>query len=302
MHYLLTRHRQLTGFMCLLLLSICWLNASYSHADEPIVVEVDADILPDYFSFVNNRNLLSIKHYDGQSARRDVVELVLLQQAVLIGGFKHPLELHAGRSYLRILRDIADGSAITSAGLAWKEDIAPLSKELLMSRPIVHSGEFVVGVYTSPHNQKALAANDLPALSKLRVVTSSQWTADIHILNQLGFSQIIYSPNWVNMIRMIDAGRADITLAPFQKTQGMVTEVNGIKLVPITGIKIAFAGSRHWPVSRKHQQGQAFYDALERGLNYMEAHRIIQQAYYECGFFHPDVANWTVLNPFYATQ
>jgi hypothetical protein len=77
----------------------------------------------------------------------------------------------------------------------------------------------------------------------------------------------------------------------------MLVEISGIKLVPIKGIKIAFAGSRHWPVSRKHPQGQAFYEAMERGLSYMEAHGIIQQAYLECGFFHPDIAKWTVLNP-----
>jgi hypothetical protein len=96
---------------------------------------------------------------------------------------------------------------------------------------------------------------------------------------------------------MIEAGRADITLAPFQQNEGMMVDISGIKLVPIKGIKIAFAGSRHWPVSRKHPQGQAFYDAMERGLTYMETHGIIQQAYLECGFFHPDVVNWTVLNP-----
>ena len=292
-----TGYRQLTSATCWLLASICWLAASCCHAGEPVVIGIDADILPDYITFVNHRDLTKIQHYKGAGARRDVIELVLLQQAVAIGGFKHPIEIKAGRSYRRTLRDVAEGNFIASGNLGWKEDITPLGKDILISRPVVRSGEFVAGIYTSTHNPKALAADNLAALTKLTAVTSSQWTADVRILNQLGFTQIIYSPNWINIVRMIEAGRADITLAPFQQNEGMLVEIGDIKLVPIKGIKIAFAGSRHWSVSRKHPQGQAFYDAMERGLTYMEAHGIIQQAYLECGFFHPDVATWTVLNP-----
>lgn len=94
---------------------------------------------------------------------------------------------------------------------------------------------------------------------------------------------------------MIEAGRADITLAPFQSTPDMSIKVGATMLYPIIGIKIAFAGSRHWPVSRKHPEGKAFYEALERGLTELESKGTIQQAYRECGVFHPEVEHWALL-------
>jgi len=119
----------------------------------------------------------------------------------------------------------------------------------------------------------------------------------VQTLKELGFKHITYSPNWVNMVRMIEADRADITLAPFQTTPDMSIPVNDVTLYPVKNVKVAISGSRHWPVSRKHPLGAAFYQALERGLAELEAKGVIQQAYRECGFFHPDVTQWTLLKP-----
>jgi hypothetical protein len=268
-----------------------WLAAAES------IIAVNEDILPDYYRFLEGRQPDAINYYGGPGARRDVIELVLLQQALHLGGFAQPVRLQAEQSYLRSLRDIADGRFITSAGLAWQSDIANQPDAFYMTHALVKDGEFLVGVYTTPGNRKALAAGQQSDISRLTAITSSQWKTDIKTLAELGIHHPLFSPNWVNMVRMLAAGRADILLAPFQQTPDMSITVNGITLVPIPGVKVALAGSRHWPVSRKHPDGLAFYQALEKGLTKLEERGLVRQAYSDCGFFHPAIADWRQLNP-----
>jgi len=279
--------------LCCLLFGLC---ASWLALAAPVIA-VNEDILPDYYRLLQGRNIDEVNYYGGPGARRDVIELVLLLQALKLGGFAGEVQLQAEQSYLRSLRDIADGRFITSAGLAWQSDISSQTDAYYTSRPLVKEGEFIVGVYTTPGNRKALAAGEQKDLSRLTAITSSQWKTDIKTLAELGIHHPLFSPNWVNMVRMLAAGRADIALAPFQQTPDMSITVSGIRLVPIPGIKVALSGSRHWPVSRKHPDGQAFYQALEKGLAQLEERGTIRQAYTDCGFFHPAIANWLLLNP-----
>ena len=267
----------------------------YSHAESAVVVAVNEDIPQDYYRFLHGRNPLEIQTYSGDGARRDIIELVLLMQALNLGGFTQKVELRIEPSYLRILRGIADGRFISSGALMWKTDIDMLPEAFSTSRPLVKEGEFIVGIYTTLKNQKALSSITPATITELNVVTNPQWKSDVQTLKELGFKRITYSPNWVNMARMIEAGRADITLAPFQMTNNMSIEVGDVNLYPLKGIKVAISGSRHWPISRKHAQGDAFFQALERGIMQLEAKGIIQKAYRECGFFHPEIAQWKLL-------
>ena len=73
--------------------------------------------------------------------------------------------------------------------------------------------------------------------------------------------------------------------------------VEGLELVPIPGIKVALPGSRHWPVSKAHPRGEEVFNALMRGIEELEKKNIIQRAYEECGFFHPQVKDWILINP-----
>ncbi len=269
---------------------------SFCHADNSVVIAVNEDIIPDYRLFLRHREPQDVEQYSGLGARRDVIELVLLMQALHLGGFKSPIELHAEQSYLRTLRDIAEGQSITSAGLAWKADIDIMQDAYFTSRALIKDGEFVVGLYTTRTNQLALSQLSNAQITELNVITNSQWKSDVQTLKTLGFKHITYSPNWVNIARMIEANRADVTLAPFQSSVDMSIPVGDISLYPVPGVKVVIPGSRHWPISRKHPQGKAFFDALERGLAQLEAQGTIQRAYRECGFFNPESAQWRLLS------
>lgn len=270
---------------------------SAAFAEEPVLIAVNEDIPADYRRFLNGRNPLDVQTFDTDGARRDIVELTLLMQALHLGGFHKPIELRVEPSYLRLLRGVADGRFVSSGALMWKNDIDLLRANLHISQPLVKDGEFIVGIYTPQKNIQRFNRLSIAQIKNLKVVTNPQWKSDVDTLQNLGFNNITYSPNWVNITRMLGADRADITLAPFQTTDHMTITVGDVVLYPIHGIKVAISGSRHWPVSRKHPDGEAFYKALESGLSQLESKGTIARAYRECGFFHPDVVHWTLIKP-----
>lgn len=270
-------------------------------AATPARIAVLPDIQADYRQFLGERTPDTINYYGGPHARRDVIDLILMQQALKRGGFNEPLEFVTGENYFRSIRNVLDGKNLTISGTIWYQDLESQQDKLLITPPLVMDGQFIVGFYTSPTNQKAQASKNLAQLIQLKVVTSNQWKPDVYTLESLGFSKIMYTPNWVNMARMINAGRVDLTLSPFEMNPEQEIVVDGIRLVPIKGVKVAIRGSRHWPVSKTHPLGESFYQALSKGISQLRADGTIERAYRECGFFHPELANWQLLNPPAAT-
>jgi len=266
-------------------------------AEQTIIAAVDEDIIADYQLFIGERDPLLINYYGGPGARRDVIEIILLQQALALGGFKEKVTLRPENSYLRILKLVTDGHVALSGALMWREDIKPYASHLFKTKAVVKEGEFIAGLYTRADNKRALQANTLEKVSHLSAASNSHWNADVKTLTELGIRKIYFSTYWVQIVRMVVANRADVTLAPFQVNPDMKVMVNGLELVPIPGIKVALPGSRHWPVSKKHPKAQEIFDALVRGIEILERKKIIQRAYEECGFFHPQVKNWVLLNP-----
>ncbi len=273
------------------------LGAESCFAGKTLTAAVDEDIIADYHLFVGDRDPLDITHFGGPGARRDVVEIVLLQQALHLGGFSSKLVLRPENSYLRILRLIQDGQVALSGALVWKADIKPYEDTLLISPALIHEGEFIAGIYTHASNSKALNAKTPAALHQLSAASNNHWQADITTLNQLGVKRIYYSTYWLQIVRMVVSKRADITLAPFQSNPGMKVLVDDLELIPIPGLKVSLPGSRHWPISKKHPESAAIATALERGIAALEKTKTIRRAYEESGFFHPEVDNWLLVNP-----
>ncbi len=281
---------------CMLFLAGLMLSSALQ-AKTSAVVAVLPDIHRDYLLFLDNRDIKDVDHYGGKNARRDVIELVLMQQALLLGGFTEPLQFVDEENYFRSIRNVIDGKTLSISGTIWYSDLIAQQDQLYISAPIVQEGQFVVGLYTAAHNQRALASKTLAQLTQLKVATSRQWKPDLETLQYLGFDKIMYTPNWINIARMLNAGRVDITLSPVASTPDKKIHVDGITLVPIEGIKIAISGSRHWPVSKKHPLGTEFYRALNAGVAQLRNAGTIERAYRESGFFHPELEEWVLLNP-----
>ena len=247
----------LTFRLCSLLLGLlCALPLAFGQSPAPgdqlpasIKVAADEDVIQDYRRFLAGRDPRSIRDFGGPFTRRDVVEIALLYQALAAGGYQGSIQLVSDKSYLRILRSTQMGNYLMSAPLVWYSDVASASDALWISEPLVREGEFVAGIYTSPKNQAALAATSRKQLHRLRAVSNKHWREDVSALKELGVQQIYYSTYWVQMARMVLAGRADITLAPFQNSPDLSLDVHGQKLVPIPGVKVSIKGSRFCALS-----------------------------------------------------
>lgn len=286
----------------LVIASGLWLLANEPVAETPARIGVLPDIQADYQLFLGERSPITVGYYGGPHARRDVIDLILMQQALKLGGFTQPLDFVTEENYFRSIRNVLDGKTLSISGTIWYRDLESQQDKLHITPPLVADGQFIVGFYTSPNNQKAQTSKNLTQLTQLKVVSSRQWKPDLDTLESMGFNKIMYTPNWVNMARMINAGRVDLTLSPFAMNPDQEILVDGIRLTPIKGVKVAIRGSRHWPVSKRHPLGDTFYQALSRGISQLRAEGTIERAYRECGFFHPELANWQLLNPFPAAN
>lgn len=290
-------HSLLRRLLAPYLIFLASLLATTTLAQQQASIAVLPDIHRDYTRFLAERDVREVTYYGGDYARRDVIELVLMLQALALGEFEHPIVFADEENYFRSIRNVIDGKTLSIGGTIWYQDLIGQQEQLHISAPIVKEGQFVVGLYTSPNNQRALKSKTLTQLNQLKVATSRQWKPDLDTLQQLGFDKIMYTPNWINIARMINAGRVDFTLSPVANNPGKEILVDNIKLVPIEGIKIAISGSRHWPVSKKHPLAAEFYRALSLGVEQLQRTGTIERAYRECGFFHPELESWVLLNP-----
>lgn len=261
-----------------------------------VTVIVPPDVLEDYRSFLLGRNPLSVTDYSGPLSRRDVVEVVLFQQALALGGFATPLSLRAVPSYARSLLELKTGGTVAAVNTLWHRDLVELGDSVLISPALVREGEFEAGLYTSPDDRRALGAESLADVRRLTGVCNRQWAPDWEILSGLQLRKLTNAPSWEIMVRMTAEQRADFLMAPFQPTTDMHLTAYGSTLVPIPGLKVRLPGARHFGVSANHPQGERVYRALVRGLEKMRAQGLITRAYTQCGFFNPRTKDWKVLN------
>lgn len=269
-------------------------SQAHTNLQSPALVGMERDIARDYRRFLAGRDPLSVTDYTGEFSRRDVVEVALFFQALAFGGYHLELDLDPGDSYRRIVQQVGVAKTVASGPLVWREDVH--DSRYFISEAIVRPGEFVVGLYTSPDNQKALKARSLDDLKSLSAVSSHHWRADWRVLKTLPMKSVYDTFLWSTMVRMVWAGRADFTLAPFQTGPDMAIEIDDLKLVPIPGIKLALEGSRHWVVSRQHPEGSKVFSALEVGIAQLRQRGLIAKAYRDSGFYNNQVRDWALLN------
>lgn len=259
-------------------------------------VVVARDVYTDYQRFVGQRDPLELKNFSGAYSRRDVVELVLLQQALQRGGAKRPLRFVLTDSEGRTLKTLANGEADISGASSWKASASNAGGHLLLSRPVIHEGHFMAGLYF-PEGHAALES--LPRhpqdISRYTAVCADSWIPDLLTLKALG-SPVLKTENWESMLGMLKKQRADFVLAPFQPTPGMRLEAGGLVLAPVPGMKVSLKGSRHFLLWGEGAEAEALLKALDQGLATLEREGSIQRAYRESGFDNAALQSWRIIN------
>ena len=306
-----------------LLCLICALvAASHTVRSEPevnaqqseIEILVMKDVLQDLPEFLQGQSIEGIDHFDRPAARRDLVDYILLRQALTIGLTLNPpkpvptikITPWRGASYNRLISNLKLGQYTVFSHTLWREDFnrPALSTEntidpqnnLYMTSATLRYGEIEAGLYMNPDNPKFQQQSDKINLANLRAVSSSQWLPDWQALTQLPLKHVYDEVKWNNMFRMVQGQHADFMLIPFSSEPKLSFTALGITLSPIQGVKVALAGSRGWAISRSHPTGKTTYQAIENGLSELRLRGVIPRAYIEAGVINANVAHWQNLN------
>ena len=111
--------------LCTALLAMfCCFTQPALALDKPTVrVCVPGDVLTDYKLFIGKRDPLLVRDFKGPASRRDVVEMVLIQQALALGGKQVELEFVIINSYARILEQLKSGHILMAMNSIWHCDL-----------------------------------------------------------------------------------------------------------------------------------------------------------------------------------
>ncbi|WP_413568317.1 hypothetical protein ACLWBD_11820 [Bdellovibrio sp. HCB117] len=272
------------------------LFSSPGKANSPIAVKavVIEDVLEDYKNFLNGRNPLSIKDFSGPYSRRDVIELILFQQALTEGGLHTPVILIPMPTYQRAIAELEKGYADATANPVWETDLPEASTWKSIST--VDAGQFVAGLYGKPKKIAELSNLPISELKRKSITTSYVWDSDVQALKKAGFSNIVDGGNWERMIRMVKYDRVDLLLSSFRPEKDLSFQIQDTKYIPLSGYKIVLEGRRVWGVSKASKNSKSVIAALHAGVPLLKQKGVIEKAYRQSGFFNPQVDHWKVIN------
>ncbi|MBL4910720.1 MAG: hypothetical protein JKX78_12005 [Alteromonadaceae bacterium] len=250
-----------------------------------ILIYIRDDVYEDYQQFVAGRDVLTIDDFYGTRIRRDVVDMIIAQQALKLGGFNYHFSYAAGKVNFRNTRLLQTGKLLMSFDSYWQKDAQALKDSVYISNAVIRKGEYVAGIYTSPKNLKVLEIKQLSDLAKFTAVSTPKWRTDWLTLKNLPLKKLIRVDEWLSMAHMVDIGWIDFMLMPFNPTVDQSFSLEKITLIPVNNVAIVLNDSRHFVISKKHPQGKEAIKAINIGLAKLRQQGAIVKAYRQAGFF-----------------
>lgn len=259
---------------------------SQAHAKQDnILIYIRDDVYEDYLQFVNNRDIDTIDSFSGKTIRRDVVDMIIAQQALKLGGFDHQFSYAPGKVNFRNTKMLQEGKLLISFDSYWQQDALAIEDKVYISAPVIRSGEYIAGIYTSPKNSKVLNIKSLNDLSELTAVSTPLWRTDWQTLSELPLKELIREDSWLSMARMVNIQWVDFLLMPFNSTTDKSFTMEKVHLVPVKKVGVVLNDSRHYVISTAHPKGKEAIDAINKGLKLLRAKGAITKAYQQAGFF-----------------
>jgi len=261
-----------------------------------VLIYIRDDVYVDYLQFVADRDISTIDDFSGKKIRRDVVDMIIAQQALKLGGFNYRFNYAPGKVNFRNTKMLQNGKLLISFDSYWLQDAQPLSNKVYISEEVIRNGEYVAGIYTSPKNTKTLSIKKLSDLETLTAVSTPRWKTDWHTLQQLPIRQLTREDSWLSMVRMVNIEWIDFILMPFNSTPDQSFTMDKVHLVPVKNIGVVLKDSRHFVISRMHPKGDEAFIAINKGLKILRKRGAIVKAYTQAGFF-VDINKVKIINP-----
>lgn len=272
------------AFCCFLLLALPVQAKPDTSSSNRVSVYIRDDVLEDYQQFIAGRDVLTIRSFKNVNMRRDVADMVLLQQALAIGGFHKSFQYLPGKFNFRNTKMLETGDLLLSFDTYWLSDAQVLGPKVFISEPVIRRGEYLAALYTSPKNSRAFSIHQLQDLQNFTAVSTPKWLTDWRTMSALPLKELIREDEWLSQARMVHMQWVDFMLMPFSNQTNGTYQLEQLQLQQIPGIAMLLDDSRHFVVSRAHPDGKAAFDALNRGLAKLRAEGRIEALYKDAGF------------------
>lgn len=278
---------KLLGYVFCLMVSLnCIAQTALPKPDE-IPVYIRDDVYEDYLKFLDGRPVLTIVDFRGATMRRDVADMVLLQQALALGGFTKTFYYQPGKFNFRNTKLLESGDSLLSFDTYWLNDAKALSDKVFISDPVVRRGEYLAGIYASPENKAVFNIRALTDLQNFTAVSTPKWRTDWATMTALPLKGLLQEDEWLSQARMVHMKWVDLMLMPFFHDDQGIYQLEQLRLKVVPGVAILLDDSRHFVLSKQHPHGKLAYDALNKGLKILRENGRIEQLYKQAGFMLP---------------
>lgn len=258
-----------------------------------ITIVLQKDIYDDLNKFLGNKSPFEITDFSGRYSRRDVAEVIMLLQALKLGGLEDfNYTFLFSPTDRRDLAYLDMGKATIRGTSIWKNEAAEFSKNMFISVASIEASDFEAGFYTAESNTDVLETNTVESLYSKTIVSSKFWSVDWETLSNSHFKRLENVAKWESMVNLVNKKRIDLLLAPFQPTPDLSFEAYGHKFLPVKGFKIGLKESRHFVVSKLDPNGYIVFTALNEGLKEMKKKGYLNKVYTESGFYNEKVKDW----------
>lgn len=257
----------------------------------PVLIAEDVKLHLERLS--KQTDILTLKNFSNLPQGRDLVDVILLNQALHLGNCNCRLEYFDNSVYGRNIDLLNSGKFAMSADTLWSSDIDAHPESLLASQAVINKGDYDVGLYTSKNNDKALKAQNADDISRLTAISNHFWTADWQTINQLKPNKLAHIESFPNMKRLVKSEIADFTLIHFRVKED---DLSYEEMLPIPNIKAVLWDSRHYAISTHFPNHQRITKAINDGLTLLHQQNRVTTAYQSVGINHPITKNWEILN------
>lgn len=267
----------------------------YGNDNKGVVIFIRDDVYDDYSRFLNGRKPIEVKDFSGAYIRRDVVDMIIAQQALNIGGYTKPFRYHKGNANYRNTKLLEDGQLLLSFDSVWSVDAKSLAESVYISDPVIRNGEYFAGIFTSPNNKKALQIKQLTDFKQLTAVSTPRWQTDWQTLSALPLKELLREDEWLGQVRTVSMQWVDFMMMPLMPSLNNRFSLENIELVAVPNLLLQLKDSRHFIISKSHPDGKEAFAAIQKGLAQLRQSGAIEKAYREAGFI-PDLKDYIVIN------
>ncbi|KZX00729.1 hypothetical protein JL49_09450 [Pseudoalteromonas luteoviolacea] len=270
--------------------------ADFSWAkNEYVDIYIRDDVYVNYTTLIAESSPLAVDDFRSQFIRRDVIDMVLLHKALLLGGFDKPFKYHPGNINFRDTNLLEQGKQLLSFDTYWYEEALDKKDKLFISDPVVRKGEFYAGLYYAKTNTRMDKLSSINDLQELTAVSSNRWVVDWQMLSNMPLKRLLNETAWAAQAQMVNKQWVDFMLIPLMPHTGNDFELAGISLVSHPHWVVLLDSSRHFVVSKLHPDGERAFLAIQRGLKTLRLQGKIVDAYRQAGLI-PDLNQYRQLN------